>query len=346
MFDNLITWSLKEYSNLPWRKKRTVFRTLVSEIMLQQTTVSTVLNKFEDFITQFSSVDSIASASEEELTIAWKGLGYYRRCRNLKAACQYFSENYNSKIPNTFDSLIAAPGIGEYTANAILSIGKNKRALAVDANLERVISRLYKVEVLKGPKLIKEIYKKFNSNLIFKKYSGSYRELNEALMDLGRVFCISRNPRCELCPLRKQCLALINKKQTLLPLKLDNTKKELIELYLVRIIVLKKDKVLVYKKSSKEWLSGQMELPTFVLQCSEKDFSQYPKWKSKQSLKKAPFFKTVITKYKINNYILEMNKSEFDKISIDKKYFFNLKDLEKQNFSTASIKAIKKREGL
>jgi len=343
MFDKLIKWSLLEYSYLPWRKRRTVYRTLVSEIMLQQTTVSTVINKFENFMLQFASISSVASATEEELTIAWKGLGYYRRCKNLKMACEYFCDYHGGKIPSKFDELLKAPGIGKYTANAILAIGKNKKAIAVDANLERVISRLYNIAVTKGPGLIKEIYARFNSGKILKNFSGSYRDLNEALMDLGRVFCISKNPRCEICPMNRKCLALKEGQQSKLPIMKTMDKKSYLEVDLLRVLIRRKNHVLVYTKTEREWLRGQVELPTFTL---NKPINQYPEWGKSINLKNLESYKTNITKYKFTNYIMEMTKTDFDKICENSKYFFNEIDFENQNFSTASIKALKKREGL
>ena len=344
MYSKLIKWSLKEYHSLPWRKRRTVYRTLVSEIMLQQTTVSTVLNKFDEFILKYPSVESIARASEDELTIAWKGLGYYRRCRNLKKACEYFCEHHNSKIPNKFEELKAAPGIGDYTANAIIAIGRNSTAIAVDANLERVLSRIYLIEEVKGPKLIKLIYRKFEDQEILRGFKGSYRELNEALMDLGRVFCPSRKPKCEICPLNKKCQALLNHKQNTIPIMPEKAKEKLIEINLLRVVVTNKEKYLVYKKSEKEWLSGQVELPTFVIGDEHKTFKQYPILKKKIKTDSLISYKTNITKYKFTNFIIEMNQKEFSSLSKSSKYFYNTYDSKKENFTTASIKALKKRE--
>jgi len=166
MFQNLAKWSLEEFSNLPWRQNRSLYRTLVSEIMLQQTTVSTVLKHFERFMQQYPTPDLFAKATEEELLIAWKGLGYYRRARNLKKACITICEKHNGEIPLDFNTLISIHGIGVYTANAILAMGADKRALALDANLERVISRIYGIKEPKGLKLQKEIAKRFNNNEI------------------------------------------------------------------------------------------------------------------------------------------------------------------------------------
>ena len=194
----LIKWSCSHYGHLPWRQSRSLYSTLVSEIMLQQTTVGTVLNHYHRFLKRFPSIKSLAMACEEDVLIEWKGLGYYRRAKNLRKACIHLWENYRGQIPLDFEKLIAIPGIGEYTANALLAIGGNKKTIALDANLERVIARLYGIKEKKGPKLLKHIYALFDDDKIFSHdpQKVSFRHLNEALMDLGRTYCQSRKTRC------------------------------------------------------------------------------------------------------------------------------------------------------
>jgi A/G-specific adenine glycosylase len=149
----LIEWSKNEFSDLPWRKNRSLYRTLVSEIMLQQTTVGTVKNHYERFLKQFPTLSSLAEATEDELIVAWKGLGYYRRARNLKKIAETIHAEFNDEFPQDIETLKTISGIGPYTASAIVGIGMDKRALAVDANLERVIARLFNIKTEKGPKL-------------------------------------------------------------------------------------------------------------------------------------------------------------------------------------------------
>jgi A/G-specific adenine glycosylase len=206
MFSKLIEWSHSKYNDLPWREERSLYTTLVSEIMLQQTTVATVRNHYKRFIKQFPNLMSLKKASEEELTIAWKGLGYYRRARNLKKAATYLVDHHQGEFPLEVSELIKAPGIGDYTANALVAIGANQRGLALDANLERVLSRLYHIDIEKGPKLTKHLYQLFHEGKILANET-SYRDLNEALMDLGRNICQARRAQCDLCPFK---LALSN----------------------------------------------------------------------------------------------------------------------------------------
>ncbi len=343
MYKKLISWSKSQHSHLPWRENRSLYLTLVSEIMLQQTTVQTVVNHIDKFLEKYPTLKSLAESSEEEVCIAWKGLGYYRRARNLLNAAKEIQERFDGVIPIDVETLKKIKGIGDYTANAIVGIGAGKKALAVDANLERVIARLFAIEVVKGPKLQKEIYKKFYEGKILKELTNkNSRELNEAFMDLGRVVCQSRRADCLLCPMKNNCQSYEKGIVNRVP-KVEEKKEEKHELDLLRVVVRKKESVLGYVKSDKEWLHGQIEIPTFVLKSSDKLLSQYPISPMKVDLKKCSYFKSSITKYKITNYILELSHGDFVKaIGRDKKYSFYQENFDDINFSTASIKVLNK----
>lgn len=344
MIEKLIAWSDKNYQHLPWRRQRTLYTTLVSEIMLQQTTVKTVLGHFERFLIEYPDVFAVANASEEQLTISWKGLGYYRRARNLKKACECFAFEHGGEIPLDRELLLKIPGIGEYTAHALLSIGADLPYLAVDANLERVLSRLYAISTPKGPKLNKEIYKQFDEKKIAEEiYKVGGRGYNEALMDLGRNYCSIRRPDCALCPLSTNCKALKENRVADFPNVTEVKKAKSMELDLLRIVVQKEDKVLAYKKNQKEWLSGQWELPTYILSSDDKTLSQYPHCELPEKLTSLlPTFKTLITKYKINNKILIIDEAEMKKLKLKVRTPQWIEICDKtQNFSTASLKAMK-----
>lgn len=337
----LIEWSQSEFSHLPWRKNRSLYRTLVSEIMLQQTTVGTVKNHFERFLETFPTIESLALASEEELVIAWKGLGYYRRARNLKKIAEAVVNEHKGSFPKEVDSLMEIPGIGPYTANAIVGIGMDQRALAVDANLERVIARLYNLTSQKGLKLQKEIQILFQSKKIFTE-KISFRALNEALMDLGRTYCQARKVSCELCPLKTGCLSFKKGKPLELPLQSAvASKKKSVEheLHLLRVYVLKKDKVLVYKKSAKEWLEGQYEVPTFILSTTDASLKQYPRLSKK--VEALLSFKSGITKYKIRNDILLLSEKEFKALGFKEKVEWKCAVSAESNLSTTTLKGLK-----
>ena len=334
---DLIKWSKRSYSHLPWRENRSLYHTLVSEIMLQQTTVSTVLNHFERFIEIYPTVKELAKTSEDEICIAWKGLGYYRRARNLRKAAIDIESKFGGEIPLNYDDLISITGIGEYTANAILSIGKDQQGLAVDANLERVISRLFGIQHSKGLKLQKKIKDMFHQGELSFGRVKSYRELNESLMDLGRVLCRARNTDCTICPLKKKCLAQLSGDPLAYPEKPVNKVKKYFELELLRAVVIRGNKVLGYEKSEDEWLSGQIEIPTFVIRSEDPSFSGYEKWSGSYSSTLS--IKTSITKYKITNHVITPKKSDLPKSMRYKYYDLDFKNV---NFSTTSLKILKK----
>lgn len=344
MFKSLVSWSHDNFSHLPWRKNRSLYTTLVSEIMLQQTTVGTVLNHFDRFIDEYPNVEAIANATEEQLTISWKGLGYYRRARNLKKACEAFASEYGGKIILERDKLLKIPGIGDYTAHAILAIGNNESFLAVDANLERVLSRLYAIDTPKGPKLNKKIYELFNHHEISKEiHEVGGRSYNEAIMDLGRNYCKIKNPDCALCPLSQKCQARKLNQVAKFPNVSEVKKTKSYNLELLRLVVVKNDKILVYQKNEKEWLSGQFEVPTFVLKSEDKSLKQYPYLDIDENITDfLPSFKNLITKYKIENKILVINEEDLKNFNIKVKDFKWLPNCSKtQNLSTATIKSLK-----
>jgi A/G-specific adenine glycosylase len=343
-FSHLISWSRSQYFQLPWRSQRTLYRTLVSEIMLQQTTVGTVLNHFEKFLTEYPSIFDLAASSEEQVCISWKGLGYYRRARSLRGIAIGIVEQFNGEIPTNIDDLRKLKGIGPYTANAIVAIGADLRGLALDANLERVLSRYYGVKVLKGPKLQQKLFSDFNAKKIMKEMDVlSPRDLNEALMDLGRVLCQARKASCLLCPLKEKCVAFKSEKPLSFPVEAKKDKKNDFFIKVVRIVVKEKNKILFYQKNTDEWLSGQWELPTFIFDTNDEALSQYPRIKIKKTFLDGVMIKTGITKYSIENYIVEMSLEDFQKISkkFNREYVFKISNSQ-LNLSTTSLKVLKK----
>jgi A/G-specific adenine glycosylase len=341
MFKKLIKWSELNYSHLPWRIERNLYTTLVSEIMLQQTTVSTVLNHFNRFISKYPDIKALASINEEQILIDWKGLGYYRRAKNLLKAAKEIQQKFDGQIPLNFEQLKEIHGIGDYTANALISIGGNENAISLDANLERVLARFYGVKAEKGPKLQKELYRQFKAGLICREINllGG-RAYNEALMDLGRSICKARSASCELCPLAKECFANNTGQALSYPVEKESPnveKQRYYQLNLLRVIVSREDEILVYKKGPKKWLAGQYELPTFSLFCEDTEFEQYPDLSHRSELNLLPFIKTSITKYRISNHILYANEDELSEIS---KNGFMWKKRAGLNLSTASQKCL------
>jgi A/G-specific adenine glycosylase len=200
----ILKWYDLNKRSLPWRKKVSLekkqYYTLISEFMLQQTQVSTVIPFFNRFIKSLPSLNSLAKVNEKKLIKLWEGLGYYSRARNLKKTAQVVIKNFDGKLPNNFEDLLKLPGIGNYTANAILAIAFNKPYIPLDGNIERVLKRYLYL------KKEREIQK---DNLVQKKiiFGTTLRSSDyaQALMELGAIICKPNNPICDKCPIRKKC---------------------------------------------------------------------------------------------------------------------------------------------
>ncbi len=306
---NLINWSKRNHSHLPWREKRSLYHTLVSEIMLQQTTVSTVIPRFEKFIKKFPDISTLAEASEKEVLKSWEGLGYYSRARRLHGASKVICDL--EYFPEKFDELISIKGIGEYTANALLSIGMEKKELSLDSNLIRVLARFFGINNTKE-NCKKILYEKFNDKKILNLKNISFRALNESIMDLGRVYCQARKTDCLLCPLRKECVSFENNNQLLIPIIEKKKKVKKINLDVLRVLNVKNDKILFFTRPKGKWLEGQLELPSFVFNNST--INQFPRI-SGIEFTGLPFVSSTITKYKIKNHIIKDQKISFDQDS-------------------------------
>jgi len=341
MFDELIKWSKKNFSKkLPWRKNRTLYTTLVSEIMLQQTTVPTVLKHYDRFLERFPNLDTLANATEEEVLLEWKGLGYYRRARNLHKISIEVKTRFKGVIPKNEHDLLSLKGVGPYTANALLAIGANQKALAIDGNLERVLSRYLAISLPKGKKLHQSILKTFEEKKLFQS-TKDFRGLNEALMDLGREICKPTIANCEICPLKKTCLG-----EKLKPLKFPIAEKEkkqkYFELHLLRVVYKSGENLALIKRKKGEWLEGQWELPTYVLKTEDSNFTQYPLLKKEIDIADLKFFRSAITNYKIINYVIMTDKKNQVSEYLDFKSISLLKRNEKLHLTTATIKTLDK----
>ena len=200
----ILKWYDLNKRPLPWRKnvslQKRQFYTLVSEFMLQQTQVATVIPYFNRFINDIPNLKKLAKIQNTKLIKLWEGLGYYSRVKNLKRTSQIIIQNFRGKIPNNFEDLKSLPGIGDYTANAILAIAFNKQYIPLDGNIERLLKRYLYL------KKNKEIQK---DNIIKKKtifgISSRSSDYAQALMELGALICKPSNPMCDQCPISKNC---------------------------------------------------------------------------------------------------------------------------------------------
>ena len=219
----LLNWYNKNKRTLPWRAAGlSPYAVWVSEIMLQQTRVETVIPYYEKWLRLFPTVQDLANASERAVLNAWEGLGYYSRARNFHKAAKLVTERYNGELPRDLNELGKLPGIGRYTVGALASILFGMDEPALDGNLKRVYSRLFDVsEPVDSPLGEKILWKLAKDNLP----TGKAADFNQALMDLGALICLPKNPRCLLCPLMNDCKARENGTQDLRPVKMP--KKEI-----------------------------------------------------------------------------------------------------------------------
>lgn len=212
----LLAWYKAGNRDLPWRRSRNPYHIWVSEIMLQQTRVETVIPFFNRFMEQFPTVEKLADAPEEQVLKAWEGLGYYSRARNLQAAAREVRDHFSGIVPDTPEGISNLKGIGPYTAGAILSIAYNLPEPAVDGNVMRVLSRYFLLEEDIAKSSTRVGIEKLARSLIPDGEAGGF---NQALMELGATICTPKSPHCLPCPVMEQCAARLAGRAEELPLK-------------------------------------------------------------------------------------------------------------------------------
>ena len=221
----LLAWYDAHRRDLPWRREGNAYGTWVSEIMLQQTRVSTVIPYYQRFMASFPTVEALAAADTQQLLKLWEGLGYYSRARNLQKAAQMVAERYGGRMPDRYDDLIALPGIGDYTAGAILSIAYGQPVPAVDGNVLRVAARITgsRMDVLDGGN--RKVFRRWMEQAMPARRAGEY---NQALMDLGAAVCLSGGePLCSSCPAGAICRARQQGSQRELPVRAKKKEKRI-----------------------------------------------------------------------------------------------------------------------
>ena len=198
----LLDWYRRHRRDLPWRRTRDPYRIWVSEVMLQQTTVKTATPYYDAFLADFPDLASLARAAEEDVLALWSGLGYYHRARNLRRGARHVLERHAGRFPRTLEAALAVPGVGLYTASAVLSIAYGVPLPVVDGNVRRVLARLF---ALRGPEWRADaaFYNKADE-LLDRQAPGDW---NQALMELGATVCAPRRPACPACPVRAHCEA-------------------------------------------------------------------------------------------------------------------------------------------
>ena len=211
----LLAWYRRNQRSLPWRETSDPYRIWISEIMLQQTQVDTVIPYYHRFLKAFPTVSSLARAPLQNVLKVWENLGYYSRARNIHAASKVIVEKFGAQVPDNFEDIKSLPGIGLYTAGAILSIAYGQVLSAVDGNVRRILYRLFAIRKPVDDTREQKQLQKLAASLIPVKHPGDF---NQALMDLGATLCKAKNPNCSRCPIANLCQARRHDLQNVLPI--------------------------------------------------------------------------------------------------------------------------------
>ena len=249
----LLAWFAVTARDLPWRHERTPYRVWVAEMMLQQTQADTVAPYYERFLAHFPNMQTLAEAPLEDVLKVWEGLGYYARARYLHAAAQEIVARHNGQLPDTFEGLLALPGVGRYTAGAVASIAFGRDVPAVDGNARRVLARVLAIREPLPPRA----WETLAASLLPPGQAGAF---NEALMELGATVCTPRAPRCETCPISDLCRACASGEQESLPVRRPRRR---VPHYEVTAAALIRDdgRVLVAQRNANDMLGGLWEFP-------------------------------------------------------------------------------------
>ena len=252
----LMKWYRANHRDLPWRRSNTPYDIWVSEVMLQQTQVKTVLNYYRRFLTKFPNIKRLAAADLQAVLKVWEGMGYYARARNLHRAAKVVVQDHRGRIPDKWEAFNNLPGVGDYIAAAVLSIAFNQPHAVVEGNVKRVLARLHKIHAPVNQTSSYRQFKKAAGKLLDSRQPGIF---NQAMMELGALICKPRNPLCNACPLNHLCRAYKTRQVANYPKrqKLKPTPQ-----YRIAVgVVFKNDRVLITRRKTDGLLGGLWEFP-------------------------------------------------------------------------------------
>lgn len=269
--DRVLEWAQHSgRHNLPWQKQRCAYRVWVSEVMLQQTQVDTVIPYFEKFMHAFPDIASLASAEQDYVLHHWSGLGYYARARNLHKAAQIITDQYDGKFPVDIEHVMALPGVGRSTAGAILSLSFNQRHAILDGNVKRVLARHTGTYGYPGKGRVEKTLWQYAEQHTPEKDNAAY---TQAMMDLGALLCTRRHADCESCPIQQDCFAYQTHEQSNLPTKKprkDHPEKEVVML----VVKSPEQGLLMQRRPNSGIWGGLLSFPEFETTLSAVEWFQ------------------------------------------------------------------------
>jgi A/G-specific adenine glycosylase len=252
----LIAWYMAHHRDLPWRRSKNAYRIWVSEVMLQQTQVNTVLGYYRPFLKTFPNIKKLADADLQSVLKVWEGMGYYARARNLHRAAKAVRQDHGGRIPHTWEAFHSLPGVGDYIAAAVLSMAFAQPFAVVDGNVKRVLARLHKIQAPVNQAGSLKRFKKAADRLLDSQQPGIF---NQALMELGALICKPRNPACNVCPLNPFCRAYKTSQVSRFPI--PRQPKTTPQFHIAVGVVFKKDRVLITQRKADGLLGGLWEFP-------------------------------------------------------------------------------------
>ena len=306
----ILYWYDNNKRSLPWRRKcsskQKEYYTLVSEFMLQQTQVTTVIPYFNNFIKNIPNFEALAKVNETKLLRCWQGLGYYSRAKNLKKSAKLIIDEYNGRIPDNYNELIKLPGVGDYTASAISAIAFNQQIIPLDGNIERLLKRILNL------KTEKEIKKEnlHKEKKVFGQTSRS-NDYVQALMEIGALLCKPKNPNCDKCPITKYCLSF--KRQDF---EIKKKNKKIIDKFYLATLYKNKNQLLLIKNEKFNFLKNLLIFPMKEITLSDSLLKSNKKLSVKMSnmnmnisidfsyIKNKPKNGIWIEKTKLENYMI------------------------------------------
>ncbi|MDP1724345.1 MAG: A/G-specific adenine glycosylase [Alphaproteobacteria bacterium] len=338
----ILDWYHHAQRKLPWRAKDPIkpnpYHVWLSEIMLQQTTVATVIAYFLNFTEKWPDVKFLANASIDEVLHAWQGLGYYSRAHNLHKTAQIIATDYNGIFPKTEKLLLQLPGIGPYTSAAIMAIAFNQKSLVIDGNVERILARVFRL-----PFPPKEDMKQLRIVLETLSPNDKFGEFAQSMMDLGATICTPKNPKCDICPVNNFCESYKNLTQHLYPIEKLKAKRPQ-KFGFVFWVENDKGDIWIRKRENR-LLKGLMEIPSTSWEIEN--------WKKEEAIANSPWpehswtnvigqVKHVFTHFELYLNIIKIKKSGLD---LEDGFWCAQKDLKDHAFPTLMHKVIKHQLG-